>query len=80
MRQLGERGRLSHPKAPPDSTVAANAKSEQLPDGSADKNLPATEETWVQSPGQEDPRRREWLTTPVFLAREPNGQRSLAGL
>ena len=28
-----------------------------FPDGSAVKNLPAMPETWVQSPGQEDPRK-----------------------
>ena len=32
------------------------------------KNLPAMQETWVESLGREDPWRREWLSTPVFLA------------
>ena len=32
------------------------------------KNLPARHETWVHSPGQEDPCRREWKSTPVFLS------------
>ena len=41
------------------------------------KNLPATQETWVRSLGQEDPWRREWLPTLVFLPRESYGQRSL---
>ena len=41
------------------------------------KNLPAVQETWVQSLGQEDPWRREWLPTPVFLPGEAHGQRSL---
>ena len=36
-------------------------------------------ETWVQSLSREDPRRREWLPTPVFLPGESPGQRSLAG-
>ena len=31
------------------------------------KNLPAMQETKVQSLGQEDPWRSEWLPTPVFL-------------
>ena len=30
------------------------------------KNAPSMWETWVQSLGLEDPRRREWLPTPVF--------------
>ena len=34
------------------------------------KNLPAMQETLVQSLGQEDPWRREWLPTQVFLPRE----------
>ena len=43
------------------------------------KNLPAMWETWVQSLGQEDPWRRKWEPTPVFLPGEFHGQRSLAG-
>ena len=35
-------------------------------------------ENWVWSLGQEDPQRREWLPTPVFLPGEFHGQRSLA--
>ena len=42
------------------------------------KNLPAMQETWVQSLGQEDPLEL-WLLTPVFLPGKSNGQRSLAG-
>ena len=34
------------------------------------KNLPALWETWLQSLGWEDPRRREWLPTSVFLPGE----------
>ena len=41
------------------------------------KNLPAMQETWVLSLGWEDPWRREWLPTPVFLPGEFHGQRSL---
>ena len=37
------------------------------------------QETWVQSLGQEDPWRREWQLTPVFLPGESHGQRSLVG-
>ena len=43
------------------------------------KDLSATWETWVQSLGWEDPLRREWLPTPVFLSGEFHGQRSLVG-
>ena len=46
------------------------------------KNLPAVQElqeTWVPSLSQEDPWRRAWQPTPVFLLVESHGQRSLAG-
>ena len=43
------------------------------------KNLPAMKKTWVRSLYWEDPWRREWQTTPVFLPGECHGQRSLAG-
>ena len=43
------------------------------------KNPPAVQETQVQSLGWEDPWRREWLPTPVFLPGEFHGQRSLVG-
>ena len=35
------------------------------------KNPPAMQETWVQSSGQEDPWRREWLPIPVLLPENP---------
>ena len=41
------------------------------------KDLLSMQETRVQSLGQEDPRRREWQPTPVFLPGEFHGQRSL---
>ena len=41
------------------------------------KNLPAMQETKVQSLGWEDPWRREWQSTPVFLPGEFHGQKSL---
>ena len=41
------------------------------------KNLPAMLETWVGSRGWEDPWRREWQPTPVFLPGESHGRRSL---
>ena len=39
------------------------------------KNPPAMRETWVQSPGWDDPLpwRREWLSTPVFWPGEFHG-------
>ena len=42
------------------------------------KNLPAVQETWVQSLGWKIPWRREWEPTPVFLPGEFHWQRSLA--
>ena len=39
------------------------------------KHLPTIQETRVQSLGQEDPWRREWPPTPVFLPGEFPGQR-----
>jgi len=43
------------------------------------KNLPAMWNTKVRSLGQEDPWRREWLPTPIFLPGKSHGQRDLAG-
>ena len=43
------------------------------------KNLPAMQETWVQSLGWEDPWRKEWQPTPVSLPGESHGQRNLVG-
>ena len=38
------------------------------------KNLPAMQETWVQSLGQKDPPwRKEWQPTPVLMPREFHG-------
>ena len=34
------------------------------------KNLPTIQETWVQSLDQEDPWRRKWQPTPVFMPGE----------
>ena len=38
------------------------------------KSLPAMQQTRVQSLGREDPWRRAWQPTPVFLPGEPHGQ------
>ena len=43
------------------------------------KHLPAMEEIWVQTLGQEDPLKKGMATTPVFLPGEFHGQRSLVG-
>ena len=44
------------------------------------KNLPAMQETQVQSLGQEEPLEKRRAThSPVFLPAEFHGQRSLAG-
>ena len=43
------------------------------------KNLPAMQVTWVQSLGWEDPRRRKWQPTPVFLPGESHERRNLVG-
>ena len=37
------------------------------------KNLPAMQETWVQSLGQEDPLKKEWVPILVFLPGEFHG-------
>ena len=41
--------------------------------------LPAMQETWVQSPGWEDPLEKDMQPTPVFLPGESHGWRSLVG-
>ena len=43
------------------------------------KSLPAVWETWIRFLGQEDPWRRKWQPTPVFLPGKSHEQRSLAG-
>ena len=43
------------------------------------KNLPAVQETQVQSLRQEDPLEKEMQPTPVFLHGKFHGQRSLEG-
>ena len=43
------------------------------------KNLPAVQENQVRSLVWEDPWRREWHPTPVFLPGESHGQRNLVG-
>ena len=43
------------------------------------KHLPAIWEIWVRSLGWEDPWRRQWQPTRVFLPGESHGWRSLVG-
>ena len=43
------------------------------------KGLSAMLETQVRHLGREDPRRRKWQPTPVFLPGKSYGQRSLVG-
>ena len=43
------------------------------------KNLPAMQETWVQSLGWEDPLEKEMATYSSILPGESHGQRSLVG-
>ena len=43
------------------------------------KRLPAMWETWVRDLGREDPWRKKWQPTPVFLPGESHGRRSLVG-
>ena len=43
------------------------------------KNLPAVQETWVQSLDQEDPLEVGMQPTPEFLPEAFHGQRNLAG-
>ena len=42
------------------------------------RNLPAMQETWVQTLGPENPLKKKMIT-PVFLPGESRGQRSLMG-
>ena len=43
------------------------------------ENLPAVQETQLRPLGWEDPWRRKWQPSPVFLPGESRGQSSLAG-
>ena len=43
------------------------------------KNLPAMQETWVQSLDWEDSLEKKWLSTPILLPGEFHGQRSPVG-
>ena len=43
------------------------------------KNPSSMQENQVQSLGQEDPLKREWQATPIFLPGKPHGRRNLVG-
>ena len=43
------------------------------------KNLPVKQETWVLTPGQEDPLEKKMATHSSFLLGKSHEQRSLAG-
>ena len=43
------------------------------------KHLPAMQETWVQSLGQEEPLEKEWQPTPVFWPGISHGQNTGVG-
>ena len=43
------------------------------------RNLPAMQETQVQSLGREDPLEKRMAPTPLFLLGESHGERSLVG-
>ena len=49
-----------------------------LPCGSVVTHWPGTQETWIPSLDREDPWRRAWQPTPVFLPGKSHGQKSLA--
>ena len=40
-------------------------------DSRAARSLPALQETWVQSIGQEAPMEKKWLPTPIFCLENP---------
>ena len=65
--------KISLPEAVVDSPTVG------LPWRLSGKNLPAVQESRVQSLSPEDPPKREWLPTPVFLPGETHGQKSLVG-
>ena len=50
-----------------------------IPGGLIVKNLPAKQETWVQSLGWEEPLEKEMAATPVFLPEKSHEWRRLVG-
>ena len=74
---VGMHQATSSPSRP--AVFPARSRSAKLPCSSNGKESACNAGTWVQSLGREDPWRREWQPTPVFLPGESRGQRSLAG-
>ena len=88
-----KKGRAQYFKAPcliwpskfsnvPQACLWGDTRHYSFPSGSVVKNPPAvqeTQETRARSLGWEDPWRRAWQPTPVFLPGESHGQRSVAG-
>ena len=66
---------LSKSKLKENHHLSRTGSARYYPGGSAVKNLPAMQETWVRK----IPWRRKWQPTPVFLPWKSHGQRSLAG-
>ena len=64
---------MLYPPAISTYSFSIDVVSGASPGGSAVKNLPAMQETWVQSLDWEDPWRRERLPTPVFWSGEFHG-------
>ena len=54
-------------KRPEKRSLGSAKEQKHFPSGSAVNNLPSMQEMQVGSLGQEDPQRREWQLTPVFL-------------
>ena len=72
-----EPGRFSFQR-PHQAALASSSKSGRASQvAQSVKNLPAIQETWVQSQGREVP--LEWQPTPVFLPGKSHGQRNLVG-
>ena len=60
--------------------IALVTNDRGFPGGSVVKNPPAKQETRVQSLGGEDPWRRKWQPTSVFLPGQSHGQKEPGGL
>ena len=64
---------------PLDLVKTALGRGRASPVAQTANSVPVARETWVQSLGWEDPWRRKWQPTPVFLPGESQRQKSLAG-
>ena len=69
--------RVSTPS--PSHLLLQTLKGSVFPGGSVVKDLPAMQETQVQSLGQEIRWRRKWQSTPEFLPQKYHRQRNLVG-